>query len=61
MEYLRSELTFEEFFQKIDTSHESENYEAGKVRLTKTEETLWQSLVAQSWAFNPESFFPERE
>lgn len=58
MEYLRGELTAEAFLQKIDTTHELENYEAGKVAL-KAEASAWQKRVANSWTFDRESFYPE--
>lgn len=58
-EYKAGTITAEEFLRKIDTTHELESYEAGKVRLTGTEETPWQRLVARSWGFDPERFFPE--
>lgn len=57
MEYLRGELTAEAFLRKIDTTHELENYEAGKTKLKK--ETPWQQRVASSWAFDPEIFYPD--
>ncbi len=58
MAYLQGDLTAEAFLQKIDTTHELENYEAGKAEL-KTEATTWQKRVASSWTFDRESFYPE--
>lgn len=58
-EYRAGTITAEEFLRKVDTSHELESYEAGKVRLTETDETPWQRLVARSLDFDPERFFPE--
>lgn len=56
--YLQGELTAEAFLQKIDATHELENYEVGKAEL-KTEASAWQKRVASSWAFDRESFYPE--
>ncbi len=58
-EYRAGAMTAEEFLRRTDTTHELESYEAGKVRLTGTEETPWQRLVARGWDFDPERFFPE--
>jgi len=58
-EYKAGTITAEEFLRRIDTTHELESYEEGKVRLTETEETPWQRLVARSWDFDPERLFPE--
>ncbi len=58
-EYKAKKLTAEEFLRRIDTTHELESYETGKVRLVETKETPWQRLVARSWGFDPERFFPE--
>ncbi len=58
-EYKAKKLTTEEFLRSIDTTHELESYETGKVKLSETEETPWQRLVARSWDFDPERFFPE--
>lgn len=58
-EYKAGTITAEEFLRKIDTTHELESYETGKVKLTETKETPWQSMVARSWKFDPARFFPE--
>jgi len=55
----RPKLTAEKFLRMVNTTQELESYEAGKIRLTGTEETLWQRLMARSWMFSPERFFPE--
>lgn len=58
-EYRVGTITAEEFLRRIDTTHELESYEVGKVKLPGMEETPWQRLVARSWDFDPERFFPE--
>jgi len=45
-------LTAEEFLRKVDTTHELEG-------CMGTEEAPWQRLVARSWDFDPERFFPK--
>ena len=57
MEYLKGRLTAEEFLQRIDTTHELENYEEGKAELVK--ETVWQHMVAGNFDFDPEMHYPE--
>ncbi|WP_298022504.1 hypothetical protein [uncultured Dysosmobacter sp.] len=57
MEYLRDELTAEEFLRKIDTTHELKSYETGKAELA--EETVWQRRVASDLTFDPESCYPK--
>lgn len=58
MEYLRGELTVEAFLRKIDTTHELESYEAGRVEL-KDQPTAWQRRVASDITFDPAVSFPE--
>ncbi len=57
MEYLKGELTAEEFLRRIDMTHELESYEAGKAELV--EETAWQRMVAGNFAFDAETHYPE--
>ncbi len=57
--YRAGTITAEEFLRRIDTTYELKSYDAGKVRLGETKETTWQRLVARSWDFDPERFFPE--
>lgn len=57
MEYLKGRLTAEKFLRRIDTTHELENYEAGKAELV--EETAWQRMVAGNFAFDAETHYPE--
>ncbi len=59
-EYRAGAMTAEGSLRRIDTTHELESYEAGKVRLVETKETPWQRLVVRSWDFDPERFFPEK-
>ena len=56
MEYLKGKLAAEEFLRRIDTTHELENYEAGKAELVK--ETAWQRMVAENFGFDPETYYP---
>ncbi len=58
-EYRAGTIAAEEFLRRIDTTHELESYEVGKIRLVETKETPWQRLVARGWDFDPERFFPE--
>ena len=57
MEYLKGQLTAEEFLRRIDATHELESYEAGKAKLVK--ETAWQCMVAGNFAFDAETHYPE--
>lgn len=57
MEYLKGKLAAEEFLRRIDTTHELENYEAGKAELVK--ETAWQRMVAGDLGFDPEAHYPK--
>ena len=57
MEYLKGQLTAEEFLRRIDATHELESYEAGKAELV--EETAWQRMVAGNFAFDAETHYPE--
>ena len=57
MEYLNGKLTAEEFLQRIDTTHELENYETDKAELV--EETVWQCLVSGNLGFDAETHYPE--
>ena len=57
MEYLKGQLTAEEFLRRIDATHELESYEAGKAELVK--ETAWQCMVAGNFAFDAETHYPE--
>lgn len=57
MEYLKGQLTAEEFLRRIDTTYELESYEAGKTELV--EETAWQRMVSGNFAFDEETHYPE--
>lgn len=59
MEYLRGELTAEAFLRKVDTTHELESYEAGRVEL-RDELTEWQRRVAADITFDPAVSLPEQ-
>lgn len=59
MEYLRGELTAEEFLRRIDTTHELQSYEAGKTELADGS-TAWQRRVASDITFDPAVSFPEQ-
>lgn len=58
MEYLRGELTTEEFLRKIDTTHELQSYEVGKAEPADGP-TLWQRRVASDITFDPAESLPE--
>lgn len=58
MEYLRGELTTEEFLRKIDTTHELQSYEAVKAELLD-KQTVWQRRVAADITFDPAVSLPE--
>lgn len=58
MEYLRGELTAEEFLRKIDTTHELQSYEVGKAEPVDGP-TLWQRRVASDITFDPAESLPE--
>lgn len=58
MEYLRGELTTEEFLRKIDTTHELQSYEAVKAELVD-KQTVWQRRVASDITFDPAVSLPE--
>ena len=57
MEYLNGRLFAKEFLRRIDTTHELESYEADKAELV--EETAWQRMVANDFAFDAETHYPE--
>ncbi len=52
-------IASEEFLRCINTTHESENYEADKITLAG-KQTVRQRLVASDIMFDPEEHFPER-
>lgn len=58
MEYLRGELTTEEFLRKIDTTHELQSYEASKAEMVD-KQTVWQRRVASDITFDPAVDLPE--
>ena len=58
-EYVRGNLTAEEFLRKIDTTRELTSCEAGKIDLSDGP-SRWQRLVARDFRFDPERYFPEK-
>lgn len=58
-EYVRGNLTAEEFLRKIDTTHELTSYEVGKVDLPDGP-SMWRQLVVRDFRFDPEGYFPEK-
>lgn len=58
MEYLRGNLTAEEFLRRIDTTHELQSYEAVKAELVD-KQTVWQRRVASDFTFDPAVSLPE--
>lgn len=58
MEYLRGELTTEEFLRKIDITHELQSYKASKAELADGP-TAWQRRVASDITFDPAVSLPE--
>lgn len=58
MEYLRGDLTTEEFLRKIDTTHELQSYEASKAGLVD-KPSAWQRRVASDITFDPAESLPE--
>ncbi|WP_428227792.1 hypothetical protein [Flintibacter sp.] len=56
-EYVRGNLTAEEFLRKIDTIHELMSYEVDKINLPD-EPSMWQQLVARDFRFDPERYCP---
>ncbi len=59
MEYLRGELTTEEFLRKVDTTHELQSYETSKAELVD-KPSAWQRRVASDITFDPAESLPEK-
>lgn len=56
-EYVRGNLTAEEFLRKIDTIHELMSCEVDKINLPD-EPSMWQQLVERDFRFDPERYCP---
>ena len=58
IDYLDGKLTAEDFFRKIDTMHDLEDYTVGEARVPPGE-TAWQRMVASHIGFDPEAHYPQ--